>query len=81
MLAIRKYRLFNIAIFDVVASIIGIIIIFIIAKNKYYKNLQTKNFILAALVVTFPLAIFFHIIFGVNTQLNYELGLSNKPER
>lgn len=81
MLAIRKYRVFNIAIFDLVSSLIGMIIIFLIAKNKYFKELKIENFILAAIFVTIPIAITFHILFGVNTQLNHNLGLSKKPDR
>lgn len=81
MLAIRKYRVFNIAIFDLVSSLIGMIIIFLIAKNKYFKELKIENFILAAIFVTIPIGITFHILFGVNTQLNHNLGLSKKPDR
>lgn len=81
MLSIRQYRVFNIAIFDLILSFIGMIIIFLIAKNKYYKELNTQNFVLASLFVTIPISILFHVIFGINTQLNYNLGLSNKPER
>lgn len=81
MLAIRQYRIFNIAIFDLVFSLVGMIIVLFIAKNKYYKNLKTINFVLAAILITIPLGIFFHIIFGINTQLNYMLGISNEPER
>jgi hypothetical protein len=78
---IRSYRIFGIAIFDLVLSIFGVVFIFLIAKNYKFKNLDTWKFILAGILLTIPIGIVFHIIFGVNTQLNYNLGLSRPPKK
>lgn len=79
MLAIRKYRIFGLAIFDLVTAMLGMIIIFLLAKWKHFPNLSIWPFIIAGALLAIPIGVAFHIIFGVNTKLNYDLGLSNKP--
>jgi NADH:ubiquinone oxidoreductase subunit 3 (subunit A) len=51
-----------------------------IAWRVHFKELDWWKFLIAAILVTMPLSITFHALFGVNTKLNYELGLSNKPK-
>lgn len=80
MLALRQYRIFGIALFDLVLGVVGMIIIFLLARWKFFPNLSVWPFIIAAVLLTVPIGIAFHIIFGVNTQLNYYLDLSNKPK-
>ena len=80
MLEIRKYRIFNIAIFDLVTSLVATILIFAVAKKKYFDDMNMIPFIIAGILVSIPLGIFVHVIFGINTQLNYSLQLSKKPE-
>tara|TARA_B100002051_G_C16241078_1_gene394972 strand:- start:47 stop:295 length:249 start_codon:yes stop_codon:yes gene_type:complete len=77
---LRKYKIFGMAIFDLVVSMIGMIIIFILLKKWHFKELSTLNFIIAAIILTIPFGIIVHILFGVNTGLNYKLGLSYKPK-
>jgi hypothetical protein len=74
----KKYRIFNIAIFDLVLAFIGVIFIFMIFWRIFFKSLPWWHFVLAAIILTIPIGIVFHIIFGVKTQLNYYLGLSDK---
>lgn len=76
---LRKHKFFGLAIFDLVTSFIGVIILFLIAWKTYFQYLNIWKFIMAAIIVTIPISITFHILFGLNTQLNYTLGLSNKP--
>ena len=76
---LRSHKIFGLAIFDLSISFIFIIAIFLLAWKTHFKNLKWCKFIIAALVVTLPISIAVHVIFGVNTKLNYELGLSNKP--
>ena len=76
----QKYKIFGLAAFDLILSFIGTILLFIFLRYMYFKDLYVVNFIIAGILLTLPLAIFFHILFGVNTQLNYVLGLSNKPK-
>ncbi len=77
----KEYRIFDIAMVDLVLTVIGMIIMFKIVHNKYYPNLEVKNFIVAGILLALPISIFAHAVFGVDTQLNYVLGLSNAPVR
>jgi hypothetical protein len=77
---LRSYKIFGLSIFDLVISFVFIITLFMVAWRIHYKNLNWCKFLLAAIFVTLPIAITFHILFGVDTKLNYELGLSNKPK-
>ena len=76
---LREHRIFGIAIFDLVGSFTLIVVITLILKHKYWPNLKSSNFILIGLLITLPISIFAHMLFGVNTTLNYKLGLSDKP--
>ena len=77
---LRKYKILGIAVFDLTVSIIGMVLLFLLVKNMYFKKLDAWKFITAALILTIPFGIIIHIFFGVNTSLNYKLGLSNKPQ-
>lgn len=77
---LRSYKFFGLAIFDLSISFIFIISIFLLAWKIHFKNLDWWKFLIAALFVTIPIGITFHILFGINTKLNYDLGLSNKPK-
>ena len=79
-LEIRKHRFYGIAIFDLVSSFIGVIIIFLVVWKWRFQNLNPMIFVIAAILLTIPIGIFFHVIFGVNTTLNKRLGLSNTPD-
>lgn len=76
---LREHKILGLAIFDLSISFIGIIIIFLISWKIHYKHLDWWKFVITAIIVTLPISITFHALFGVNTQLNYTLGLSNKP--
>ena len=76
---LRKHKIFKLAIFDIVVSFISIAVIFLIAWKYYFPRLHWWAFVLAAAYVVFSIGITAHIIFGVNTELNYTLGLSYKP--
>jgi len=77
---LRSHKIFGLAVFDLVLSFVGVILIFLLTWRIYFRNLDWWRFVIAAIVVTIPIGIVFHVLFGVNTQLNYQLGLSNKPE-
>jgi uncharacterized membrane protein len=76
---IRSYKIFGLSVFDLSLSFIFTITIFMLAWKSYYRDLDWSNFLLAGVLLTLPISIIFHVIFGVNTKLNYELGLSKKP--
>lgn len=78
--ALRQYRLFGIAAFDV---IISYVITFIIIWNYNHKtraisdyNDRTMQVALLSLWV-FPLAIVVHSMLSIDTALNKRLGLAN----
>lgn len=79
-LEIRRHKIFGLAIFDLVLGIIGMVILFLILWRWHFPKLNPINFIIAAILLTIPVGILFHILFGTNTALNYDLGLSNKPK-
>lgn len=81
MLAIRKYRIFGLAIFDLVTAMIGLTLLFLLARWKHFPKLSVWPFVAAGVLLAIPLGMVFHILFGVNTKLNYDLGLSNAPKR
>jgi NhaP-type Na+/H+ or K+/H+ antiporter len=74
--SIRKHKIFGLSIFDIVTSFAIMIIVFTMAWKTHFQKLKLKNFIIAALILSIPVAITIHIIFGINTKLNYKLGLS-----
>jgi ABC-type Fe3+-siderophore transport system permease subunit len=76
---LRSHKIFGLAIFDIITSIIGMVIIFILFWKWHFSKLKVGNFILAGILLALPFGIIIHIIFGINTSLNYKLGLSNKP--
>lgn len=73
---LRSFRILNIAVFDLVTALVGMIILFLFIHNKFFSKLPRDNFIIMAVILTIPVGIFFHVIFGVNTTLNRYLGVS-----
>ena len=79
-LEVRKYKVFGLSMFDLVLGVIGMILLFIILWKLHFNQLNILNFIIAAILLTIPVGILFHMLFGVNTTLNSKLGLSNSPK-
>ena len=77
----QRIYFLGISIIDLGISLLAMLAIFTIAWRYHFRELALWKFIIAAIVLTIPLGIIFHVIFGVNTQINWKLGLSNKPER
>lgn len=78
LLYLRSFRIFGIALFDLVLSMVVMILIFLYMAPS--PPLNQINFIVAAILLTIPLGIVVHVLFGINTTLNYYLGLSDKPK-
>jgi hypothetical protein len=76
---LRSYRIFGIALFDLTLGLIGTIIVFIILWKVHFPTLSPWKFVLWAVLLTIPIGMFVHLLFGVNTTLNYRAGLSYKP--
>ena len=76
---LRKYKIFDLALFDLLVAMIFMISLFIVLWRLRYPNLDRRRFVITGILLTIPMGILFHVIFGINTELNYRLGLSNKP--
>jgi membrane protein DedA with SNARE-associated domain len=78
---LRKYRYKKIALFDLISAFIIMLIIFYLcyAYGANTQSLSLTVFLLWAIILTIPVGILTHVLFGVKTQLNYRLGLSEEP--
>ncbi len=77
---IREPKIFGMAIFDWTATLIAVYIITWFVNKRYPGYGFIKMFIVLAIITTI-VAIIVHKIFGINTMLNYYLGLNPKPKR
>lgn len=66
---LRTPKIFNIAIFDLSATLLF----------AYYLAVRFNGNKIYYMVGALLLGIFVHWIFGINTMLNYYLGLSDVP--
>ena len=72
---LRSVRIYNIALFDLVASVIGLYLVI-----KYLKPNEPETFYWSwSIVLVLPIAVFTHYVLDVPTMLNYYLGLSLRP--
>jgi hypothetical protein len=67
---LRSYRINGIAMFDVIASIIGMVLI------ADYIGISK----ITAAMLAIPIGIIVHAALGINTTLNYKLNISDMPE-
>ena len=77
---LRRPRVCGLVVFDTLLALIGLVVILTIAWKVHFRKLPYMNFVIVSFLILFPLAIFSHILVGVNTTLNYNLGLSDKPK-
>ncbi len=77
---LRKPKIFGLAVFDLVVGMIGTVVIFLGMWRWHFPKLNPWHFVIAAILLTVPIGIVFHIIFGVDTALNSKLGLSEAPK-
>lgn len=66
---LRSYRISEMALFDIIASVIGMIWL------SSYIDISKLN----AALLAIPIGVITHWVLGINTELNYKLGISNKP--
>ena len=69
---LRSYRVHNIALFDLVGAVVG--------TGWLNERFGTRSFMHGAIAAV-PLGIVAHYYFQVDTELNYQLGLSDPPKR
>ena len=86
--SLRKYRIFNMAIFDFTITIIIIFLIHLYMWKNAPLNVNTKNnrtylqyFISLMLFIigSIWLGVMAHYIFNVKSQLSFYLGFNDEP--
>lgn len=68
---LRSWRIGGLAIFDIVLAVIAMVAL------SDYIGIKRINGALMAI----PVGMVVHILFGINTTLNYKLGISNAPDK
>ena len=70
---IRSYRIWGMAIFDWVLTLIGAYILnwYVFPRERYWK----------VLILTVFIGIVTHRVMGIPTMFNYYLGVGEMPER
>ena len=66
----REHRIGGISLFDLILAIIAMELLF-----RYYNYKKWTG-----ALYTIPIGILTHAIFGINTTLNYKLGISDIPD-
>lgn len=79
LVKLRSVKFVGLAVFDLVSAFLGMMIAVLLAKRYHYPDLPMAPFVWAALVITLPVGVLIHILFGTNTTLNYRLGVSRRP--
>jgi hypothetical protein len=79
----RSNRFLGMSSFDLFLSIILSAVILtlsnMIVNKRRNKPVHYVNLLLIGAFSAIPLGIYFHALFGVDTFLNWKLGLSEKP--
>lgn len=73
---LRQFRILNIAVFDLVTSFIGILLLSLILRSLFFPTYSKQKTILIAILLTLPIGIVTHYMFGIKTVLNTYIGLS-----
>ena len=66
----RRVRIANIAIFDLVSSIIGMVLLSMWLRTKYFKTTNIYLVVIIGILLTIPVGIVVHKIFGIKTTIN-----------
>jgi len=74
---LRKPKIFKMALFDWIMTILITYYISYKYNNNKYDNIIFIKFLL--MMILFAISI--HYIFNIDTKLNYYLGISNDPKR
>ena len=74
---LRKPKIFDMALFDWVASILLTLYI----SYKYNDDKYDNIIFIKSLIIMIIFAVSIHYIFNIDTKFNYYLGLSNDPKR
>ena len=78
MKSLMTYRIFGVRVFDIVVTVLALWLLFLllmIFAGKQHVGLAFVYSLILALVLTFPLAIFFHAVFQIPTKLSCALKI------
>ena len=89
IMSLRKHRFFNMAIFDLVGTMVIALIVHTILWTYPYemKNKEKRTYVqyiasLLLIMITFlGLGVIFHRIFKIQSALSAYLGLNDMPKR
>jgi biotin transporter BioY len=70
---IRSYRLINIALFDVIATLLVSVIL-----SRFIKGSWNNKHMFFTFIIMMVIGILVHAIMGIPTMLNYYLGINIK---
>lgn len=73
---LRSFRLFGIALFDLISAFLGMIIISLILRKFMFNSVSVEKTVLIAVLLTLPIGIVTHYVIGTKTTLNGYLNLN-----
>lgn len=74
---LRKPKIYDMAIFDWIMSII----ITLYISYKYNNNKYDNIIFIKSIFIMIITAVMTHYVFNIDTKFNYYLGISNNPKR
>jgi hypothetical protein len=77
---LRKPKIFNMALFDWIATILVGGLIGMALSKKYTNDYYDKKYIIWSIIIVIILAPIAHVLFKTPTMFNYYLGLNTKEE-
>ncbi len=76
---LRQYKIFDMAIFDWLATLICAYLFAIFVHNKNNIKIDKTKYIILTTIFFIILSIYIHVTFNIDTMFGYYLGLSNLP--
>jgi uncharacterized membrane protein len=70
---LRSFRLFDIALFDLILAIAGMVMAALLVHK--YTDYDKKTLIMIFVALTIPLGIVVHASLGIDTSLNRMIGI------
>jgi hypothetical protein len=68
---LRSFRLGGIALFDLITAFAGMIFLAYIIHKVWFPKSDLKMFIFVAVLLTIPVGMVFHWLFGVKTKISF----------
>lgn len=68
---LRSFRLGGIALFDLITAFAGMIFLAYVIHKVWFPKSNLKMLIFVAILLTIPVGMIFHWLFGVKTKLHF----------